>query len=190
MPHYTTLFILLLLINASVADETRSPNCGPYSLYVAAGALQVDVGSFEEFYKTCGNPDARGFSLGQLEAISKRLGLKTYGVKTSADVLAQRTGRFGCIAWIRGNHFVLINAVENGQVSIIDPPRSYQVPVETFATQWDGTSLLISQDAILTDEEVLRQSRSLFQKTRWVWVAGAIGCLAIAIVRWRGRHAV
>lgn len=180
--------VLLLAVHAR-ADDGPDPNCGPFCLYVAAASLGRHVGTFEEFCKRFGEPDGRGYSLGQLEAMSQSLDLKTHGLKTTVETLALRPPRFACIAWVKGQHFVLINSVADGQLSIIDPPRSYQIPIDTFKTQWDGTALLISSDEILTDEEVIRQFGGTRTRMTIGFALAAIGCLAMAVVKWRNNRA-
>ena len=182
------VIVFALPVSAAAVEEPK-PNCGPYCLYVAARLLGNDVGTFEQFYKRFEEPDGRGYSLGKLEAVAQSLDLKTYGVQTSAEILALRPGRFACIAWISGQHFVLIHSIDQGQLMIIDPPSTYPIPIEVFRTKWDGQALLISPDELLTDEELIwRSGRS----KRWgvaAVVALTLAGLTFGAMRRRRDHA-
>jgi ABC-type bacteriocin/lantibiotic exporter with double-glycine peptidase domain len=173
------------------ADEAN-PNCGPNCLYIALRSLDMDIGPFDEFYerqflKRFGRPDARGYSLGQMETIARELGLQTLGVKTSLERLRHRPPPVGCIAWIRQSHFVLIQSVSEETVEIIDPPRTYTMPAPAFKNIWDGTALLISSRSIPDEDSLSALGR---QGWRWAGIIAGLACVVgvVGFVFWRRHH--
>lgn len=151
--------IAVLALVASAAHAAEEPpndlRCGINTLYVGLRALDVEVASGpDELEQKLGTIPADGYSLAQLADVAESYGLHTLGVQTTPENLTRRPGRFVCIAHVQGSHFVNVANVQDGVVSIIDPPREYTMAADAFRTLWSGTALLISPDPLLPEEDL------------------------------------
>lgn len=186
--------ILALFFAASVSasgaeatnSESREPDlrCGSYCLYVGLSALDLPVKSFEELEKKLGPPSSAGYSMGELAEAAKVYNAYTLGVETSFENVRRRPGRFACIAHLDGNHFVAFQKIDERQAWIVDPPRSYTIPLETLQTRWDGKALLISAEPLLEEENL----PSVFPYWTVVIIAGVF-LLTILIWKFAPRSA-
>lgn len=178
---YCGLMFITAVLSVPVAAEDSVPKydlrCGSYTLYVSLRALDLPVSSFEELERKLGQPSQLGYSMGELAEAGRSYGAHALGVETTAENLQQRPGRFACIALIDEAHFVVVADIDDGQVSVIDPPRSANIPLETFRTQWDGRALLISRDPLLPEEELPRP-------IRWSILWLALGVIGVALTGW------
>lgn len=158
------VLVLIATFTGLVEAEEPDPNpyCGLNTLYVSLKALDAEVASVEELKKKLGSPPSEGFSLGQLAEVAEGFSLHTLGVKTTAANLELRRGRFACIAHVGGSHFLNIGQIGEGFATIIDPPRSYELPLSTLESQWDGKALLISREPLASEEDLGRY-------TAWTW---------------------
>lgn len=155
----SAILVVMLLTSAGRAAEQPDGDlrCGIDTLYVGLRALDVEVvNGPDEIEQKLGSMTADGYSLAQLADVAESYGLHTLGVQTTPDNLSRRPGRFVCIAHVHGAHFVNIANVEDGVVSIVDPPREYRVAVDAFRHQWPGTALLISHSPLLAEEDLPR----------------------------------
>jgi ABC-type bacteriocin/lantibiotic exporter with double-glycine peptidase domain len=125
-------------------------------LYVSLKALDFPVASYEALEQRLGPPSEAGYSMGQLAEAAQGLGASTLGVATTVENLRRRPGRFACIALLKDTHFVNIADISDQGVSVVDPPRSSTVPVDTFLTQWDGSALLIAPSPLVAEEDLGR----------------------------------
>jgi ABC-type bacteriocin/lantibiotic exporter with double-glycine peptidase domain len=173
----TTLMIAACLMNAQMDEAGRANNnerknvrCGSYTLYVGLKAIDVPVGPYQEFEAKLGEPSPAGYSLGKLAEVAESYGLRTLGVQTTLENLQRRGGRFVCIAHLNGDHFVNVAGVSDGVVSLIDAPRAYSLPIDTFNSQWSGTALLISRGPLVREEELPRPL-----DVRWLLAAALAG---------------
>lgn len=151
--------------------------CGSQCLYVSLKALDIPVGSFSELEAKLGQPTAQGYSMGQLADAAESFGAKTLGVETTFDNLRRRPSRFACMALVDNHHFVNLTEVGDTHVHVIDPPRDYTLPLETLRSMWDGKALLISNEALLAEEDLPRPPQ------RWIaWlVLILLGAAAAAV---------
>ncbi len=177
------LIVMILAGTSAWADDPsideiqRSEHCGAMCLYIALRSLDVEVADVQEVIDRLGSPPPGGYNLLQLKEAAEAYGMHTRGVETSADNLSRRPGRFACIAHYEDGHFVNLANVEEGQVHLIDAPRSLWVPIETFDSRWSHHALLISHDSILAEDELPLD----LDWTRIAIIVG-IGVLAAAIV--------
>ncbi len=163
-------------------NQARDPLCGAKCLYTGLVALELDPGSYSTFIENCGDVEARGFSLGQLDEFAKQHGATTLAVQTTFENLKLRRERFVCIAHVDGNHFVNVGDVNDNSVWVINPPQEGSMALELFAKRWNGQALLLARSALVPEEE-------LQQPWRWGWaiVGGlmAAGIAAAGIIRKR-----
>jgi len=174
--------MLMLIGLFSVATVGADPEnggqpdmrCGSYSMYIALRSMDLIHEPFTEFEKRIGPPSLNGYSFGQLEEIGKHSSAHCVGVRTSLQNLQNRTGRFACLALIDKAHIVNLVSIDELEVFIIDAPRSYRVPIDTFTGQWDGTALLVSPSALAVEEELSAKGFD------WRWI-GAAGCVLVTL---------
>lgn len=147
---------LCLVVLAAVAVPVEEPDlrCGSYCLYVSLRALDLPVKSYESLEGKLGQPSSAGYSLGQLDEVARSYGAHTLGVQTSFDNLVRRSGRFACIAHLKGGHFVNIGEVHDREAYMVDPPNAHVVPLDTLRARWDGAALLISNEPLLREEDL------------------------------------
>jgi ABC-type bacteriocin/lantibiotic exporter with double-glycine peptidase domain len=155
MPSYV---ILVLAATIGADGPQQKPDidvrCGSYCLYVALKAFDCPVESFAELDGKLGEPSLAGYSLGQLDEAARVYGAHTLGVETTIENLQRRPGRFACLTLVGDAHFVLMADVRDEKVSIIDPPESSSIPLDTFRSRWSGTALLISDRPLLREEDL------------------------------------
>ncbi len=168
-----------LLAVGQPANPPVDASCGSHCLYVSLKALDFDVPPIDQLEARLGPPTAEGYSLARLGEAAQAFGAHTLGVQTNVENLQRRSGRFACIARFPNGHFVNLGGVdEHGRMAVIDPPRSFAVPIDVIAAQWDGTALLISISPLLPEEDLPRPS-----DFRPVW-AGVYACGGAALTLW------
>ncbi|MBS0267194.1 MAG: DUF1573 domain-containing protein, partial [Planctomycetes bacterium] len=167
--------VLALAIGANGSEPEPDLRCGSYSLYIALSGMDLIHESFEAFEDRIGPPSAKGYSFGQLDAVAKSVSAHSLGVSTNLDNLRARTGQFACLALINDIHIVNVIFVTESEVTIIDAPRSYRIPNDTFLSQWDGTALLVSTSQLIPEED-LGKGRS-----SWAYVACGGGVVIAAL---------
>jgi Peptidase C39 family/Protein of unknown function (DUF1573) len=156
----TLLSVVLAVgeLSAAQADGAkRDIRCGSYCLYVALGALGTAPEGFDSLERLLGAPHADGYSMSQLSEAAQKLGAHTIAVETTLENLHARTEPLMCIALMKGSHFVLLYDSDQVDAFLIDPPRSYTVPIDTFKQEWTGKALLIGLKQFEAEESVVRQ---------------------------------
>ncbi|MGL5095636.1 MAG: DUF1573 domain-containing protein [Planctomycetia bacterium] len=167
--------VLTILVAAAVnaAAPADDVYCGAHCLYVAAKVFEAFTGDYAAFEKKIEPPQANGYSLANLAAAARTLGLEATPVHTSVDRLAQRRRNgetFACIALLNRAHYVLLFDAEEPLVAISDPPDVSKVPRVVFETQWAGDALLVSREPLLPEERIrlpFALPRFLFE-VRWL----------------------
>lgn len=145
---------------AADSSAGTDPRCGGHCLFVGLAALERAPASYADFEKAIGEPGVEGYSIHQLEEYARSRGLQTIAVKTSLDHLGDRAERFFCIALLEKGHFVILQDADRSGARIIDPPRSYTLPADSFRALWTGHALLVGPSAFVTEEE-LGRSRAI-----------------------------
>ena len=86
--------------------------------------------------------------MADLEERAKKRGASTIGVQTTIERLSARrrqNERFACIALLELGHYVLLYDADHSLAYVVDPPRSYTVPRDTFDASWTHKVLLSAQ---------------------------------------------
>lgn len=177
MTKYVALFSLAILSCLSVGRTQGAETdvrCGSRCLYVALKSLNLPVESTVQLEGLMGDPFPSGYSLAELAAAAETCGARTLGVKTTFENLQKRPGRFACIAFVGGDHFVLFGDVKDQMVTYVDPPRMTTLPTATVLNEWQGEALLISPEAILPEESL--------PGNRTGWINALIIALAVVAV--------
>jgi hypothetical protein len=168
----------------STAERGSDVRCGAYCLQVALKAIGYAPEEYGTLEKALGPPGPLGYSLAQLSNEARRRGAETLAVETSLENLRSREEAFACITLLGAKHFVLLFDADEAKVSIVDPPRAYTLPIETFRHSWTGKSLLISRQP-LQAEEALRPRRVPFLSTlAWALIIFTIGFAGYHGGRW------
>ena len=184
-----TGLLLCLMLSAAEPRDDREELCGTYSLFVGLNSLDANLPGLEIIEQTLGPPPRGGHSMADLAAAAEKHGFKTLGVNTTLRNIAERPGRFACIAHLKEGHFALIAQVDTEGVHLVDPPSTSVVMENVWNTVWDGDALLISAESLLPEAEVeelaerAEESLSTRQATRqWTVVTGIT--LALAAISW------
>lgn len=172
---------------ATQADGELDLRCGSYCLFLCLNALGEGDLKFAELERQLGQPTANGYSMGQLAELAQKRGFHTLGVVTNTDHLLARDRPFACIARIDDAHFVTLANIDDGTARIFDPPRTYDLPLDTLRARWDGTALLISPAPLLAEEDL--PSGSGTGQVAWVLPLIVVGT-AVAAVFLRRRAAL
>lgn len=138
-------------IAASPQTDVR---CGSLCLYVALQALGIGPATHQGLEDHLGLPGPHGYSLLQLESAAKWAGARTIAVETSLENLQFRDKPFTCLTIIDKKHFILMTGVDDSRLSIIDPPRSYELSRDAFRAVWSGKALLIGKSALASEESI------------------------------------
>lgn len=183
-----TAFVLFLACLGAVTPDSLSTTetdvrCGSRCLYVALKSLDIPVESTSELEESMGSPFPGGYSMTQIATAAEERGAKTLGVKTTFENLKNRPGRFTCIAFIRGNHYVLFGDVKDGTVTYVDPPIITDIPCATAQIDWQGEALLISADDLVPEADL---SKGL---ATWKYWMAITPCVAVFLYyRFRRRR--
>lgn len=130
---------------SGVVMQRRSYDCGPAALASLAQLLGValpDLDSLMVLTRTT----VRGTSLAALRRASAVLGLEL----EARHIVARRLDRveLPVIAWIRRNHFVVVETATKTETEVLDPLLGrYRVPTSRFTGWWSGDVLQPVQPA-------------------------------------------
>lgn len=114
-------------------------DCGPQTLQIICEILGVKS-TVEELARLAGT-DETGTTMGGLYEAAEKKGLDPLGKKFTI----QRIEELKCpaIAFVRNNHFVVVESVANGKLRILDPPKlPYQLTQHEFTDIWRGYALV------------------------------------------------
>lgn len=176
---------------AAARPDQDTAHCGSYCLMTALESIERGPTDWQELESVLGPVPESGYSLRQLHSAAEHFGAAGAAVRTSPGNLLNRRERFACIAVLNEDHYVLLADIRNGTATIIDPPGSYDVPLATLMSQWDGTALLIA-DRRLESETALSQRLRREQLARRILQAAGGGLVAVILIgcgmTWRRRH--
>ncbi len=122
----------------------QTNNCGVKALATVM-RLKGIKSSQQELAKTM-NFKGTSASMQQLEKAATAKKLKVVGIRTALPLI--RNENLPAIALVKPNHYVVISAINDKQVTVIDSSRgerSYEVPIDTLAKRWTGKVLFFSQ---------------------------------------------
>lgn len=118
-------------------------DCGPQTLQVVCEILGVKS-TIEELAQLAGT-DESGTTMGGLYQAAEKMGLAPFGKKFTVQELDVLD--YPVIAFVKTNHFVVIESFADGKLRILDPPRvPYETPQREFADMWDGHALVFRPD--------------------------------------------
>jgi hypothetical protein len=183
------LFASLIAGQEAMKPGAAGPDllCGAYCLQVALSAIDLAPGDFKALEKRLGPPGHAGYSLLQLGGLARDLGAQTIAVETTLDNLKSRTEPFACIVLTKEGHFELLFEIGEEKVSIVDPPRAYTLPIQTFSQLWSRKALLIGRQPFASEESLHPRNSGLrlaFGGTVFLLSTTGILCwLAMALVR-------
>jgi ABC-type bacteriocin/lantibiotic exporter with double-glycine peptidase domain len=170
---------------ACVARDRAELRCGSYCLMTALLSIDRAPAELEHLESSLGDPSDAGYSMLQLLKAAEHQGAFAAAVHTNPENLSRRNGPFVCIALLNGDHFAILADVSANTATIVDPPDSHEIPLDTLMAEWDGRAVLIA-DRPLESEELIaaRTSRDLFLKSlvRNTGLALALGLVVWTIV--------
>ena len=139
---------------AGAADQ----RCGEYCLRVALPGLGFEGEDIASAVRSLGAAPAAGHAVADLAAAVGEAGGESLAVLTTAEGLRARQElgeKFACVAHVDGNHYVLLTQFnDDGTAAVIDPPQTYDLPLETLAQRWDGKALLISKKPLTPEADL------------------------------------
>ncbi len=127
--------------NGCVLSALGYTGCGPRALATVLNHLGVSASEAELAALADAQPDGTTTMLGLAQA-ARAKGLEATGYHFELDELS--TAPLPLIAHVRENHYVVVLACEEDQVTIQDVHTSYAMPLEKFGEQWRGYALVVS----------------------------------------------
>lgn len=177
---------LLVQPTKGAGPASADVHCGSYCLFVALKTQSLAPARYEDLEQALGPPKATGYSMLELDEYARRRGAKTIAVETTLENLRARTEAFTCLTLIDEGHYVLVYDADDRQVEIVDPPRRYSLPIDTFRSHWSRKALLIGRESFSPEESVRSGAwRSLRSFAGIAIVAALLGLLGIGLRRRR-----
>ena len=182
------IFLLFVLTSLTWPQSNSEPDtadvrCGGFCLLVGLESMGVSL-TYDQLERKLGNPPPAGYSLDQLQKEAADRGLKTLTVETSLENLIARKESFVCLTVIEPGHFVLLADMDDKNVTIVDPPRTYQVARDAFVPIWSKKALLISR-AELSSEEWTKHRIGVRSAIIWLACLLVFGSLVFGLGRLR-----
>jgi len=125
------------LLPPTEAEQALAMRCGPEALsrLVAGEGLHLDVDELAELAGT----DATGTSMAGLIDAAKAKGISLSGVQVEGIDALQAP----YIAYVNGDHFVLVTAADDDGVTVVDDGEGERVLSRgAFAAMWNGMALV------------------------------------------------
>ncbi|MCE5250498.1 DUF1573 domain-containing protein [bacterium] len=134
--------IVLMAVDAYAADKVVDPLCGPKSLLKICEMKNIT----SDLKKICDlssyNENSGTTMLGLYNAACK-LGLPVVPVRINIEELSNINEP--SIAFVDGNHFLVLHALKGNKVLIQNPPApAYMQSKEVFKSRWNGEVLVFS----------------------------------------------
>ena len=123
-----------------------SSDCGPRALLLVCDTLQVPA-SLRQLTKVAGTTK-EGTTLAGLEKAAKSVGLQATGVQMDRDALKHLTQ--SAVAWLDGNHYVAVLAVDGDTATIHDPndKETKQITTSDLLIRSGGILLTLSPTSV------------------------------------------
>jgi len=139
------LFVVLCFLSCGFAEEYCDINsCGVRCVYLISKLYGLDDISLDNIRNCIPSSEDGISSFADLHICIKKLGLDPKGRKLKFKEL---TGvAYPTIVKLEtdfGPHFVVWGGSKKGRVSIIDPPRQYELTEKGFLNQWNQTGLIV-----------------------------------------------
>jgi len=148
-PKYTFIILIIIVIFAvsdrvNCATEPEDALCGPKSLLAVCETFGIPA-TLEEICDLSDYNDRYGTSFLNLYKAAVQKGLPTVPLK--ADMSRLCAFKDPVIAFVDGNHFMVVHGCNNGDIIIQNPPgKKEKVPVDTFREKWNGELLVFSKE--------------------------------------------
>jgi predicted double-glycine peptidase len=123
--------------------QTPDPLCGPNSLLKICEEMKIKS-TIKEICELTGYDRYTGTTMLGLYMASQKLGLPVVPLRIDIDQLASINSP--AIAFIDGNHFVVVHGIKGNNLLIQDPPSPlFMQSKELFKTHWNGEMLVFSE---------------------------------------------
>ena len=120
--------------------------CGPLSLQTLFNLFGEDV-SLEEISRLSEFNEESGTTMYGLAKAARQLGFSAIGMRLKFKELAEQ--KHPVIAFVRKNHFLVVEKVVDNQLRVIEPGRSSTLmSEEDFSEIWRGHVLVISKKLV------------------------------------------
>ena len=122
-------------------------DCGPQTLRIICEIFGVKS-TVEELARLAGT-DETGTTMGGLYEAAEKKGLDPLGENFTIQKLEEL--KHPAIAFVRNNHFVVVESFVDGKLRILDPPNlPYQITQHEFTDIWGGHALVfgLNRDAV------------------------------------------
>lgn len=118
-------------------------DCGPQTLQIICELFGVKS-TVEELARLAGT-DETGTTMGGLYEAAEKKGLAPLGKKFAVQRLEKL--KRPVIAFVRNNHFVVVESFIGGKLRIFDPPNlPYQITPREFTDIWEGYAIVFGPD--------------------------------------------
>ncbi len=115
--------------------------CGPDALAIIC--KQLGEATTPEELARLASTDRTGTSLAGLAKAAKAKGLAAEGLQVNYEYLRKMPKPV--LAWVGGNHYVVVTAASRDAVELNDPAKGrYALAVGPFERIWDGYVLAVS----------------------------------------------
>ena len=126
-----------------VAKSNIDPLCGPKSLLAICKKYNIST-TLDEICDLTGYEEQFGTTMRGLYQATNKKGLPAVPVETELEQLCSI--KTPSIAFVDGNHFLVIHGCKGDKITIQDPPApSYSIQKEVFVKRWNGVALVFSE---------------------------------------------
>ena len=148
-----TWIVIFTCFVAHAQDSRKNKQtCGPDSLKVICDMMGIQADR-NQLYRLS-NLNESGTTMNNLADAAYALGLDAVGMRLSLRELAKLSQPV--IAWVQGNHFVVVEGIIGDEVRIIDPGlvlsserEVFLLPKTEFSKIWQGHVLVISKKQMI-----------------------------------------
>ena len=147
----TTALLTLVLAVQGDSRTARPPDllCGAYSTYVAVRLAGGAQETFDGLLETFGTPGPFGYSMLDMERVGQSRGCRTASLTTDLAGLRRLLDAGAVpVARMHPAHFVVIDAVTDDGVSVIDAPDRLDYSRNLFDGMWSGEVVVFSTQPI------------------------------------------
>jgi len=123
--------------------QTPPGKCGPRSLFAICELLGVETTLDKLCQLSSYSEESPNTTMKGLYQASVETGLDAKGMKVSLDQLCRMNQPV--IAFVSGNHFLVVERCVGDLLRILDPPKIYLLRKTQFAKIWDRNILVISR---------------------------------------------
>ncbi len=172
---FYSFFSLFTSVYLTFAAANTHSLCGPLCLLEVCKQHKIDA-TIDTIKDYSGYTETNGTSMFGLYRAALNLGLPAVPVRVRIEQLKEIEKP--CIAYVRNNHFTLIENIKENSVILRDPPdQPYEMPIKKFLEIWNGEALVFSESLTRSENQTTQQNiqnypQLVFEKT--TYDAGAI----------------